>query len=75
MKLFLVSFLVLFTALPLCLCNLAKDVTKCGDDVALPLEIYVDGCEETPCTVRNGDSVKFELVYSPRESFVATRWK
>lgn len=47
------------------LSNLADDVTPC-EGVTRPTEIFVEGCEATPCTIRNGDTVNFEFVYYPR---------
>lgn len=47
--------------------NLADTVSSCGEGIPMPTEIYVDGCYENPCDVRNGDVVTFELVFTPRK--------
>lgn len=65
MKGFLAVFLVVAIASTSSNANLAQDVVQCGD-TTLPAEVYVEGCEETPCNVKNGDAVKFEMVYYPR---------
>lgn len=47
--------------------DLADTVSSCGEGIPLPTHIYVDGCYENPCEVRNGDTVTFELVFTPRK--------
>lgn len=43
--------------------NLADTVKSCGDGIQLPFEIFVDGCDQNPCTVRNGTLVHFEMSF------------
>lgn len=75
------KFVLLFGLLALCCCsvsssanNVAETVDACGDDIPKPTEIYVDGCDEYPCTVRNGTVVYFEMVFSPRKYHCLPLW-
>lgn len=45
--------------------NLADTVRECGPNVPTPDELFVDGCDNNPCEVRNGTTVYFELVVTP----------
>ena len=47
--------------------NLVDSVRSCGADIPLPTEIYVDDCPSLPCEVKNGDTVYFTMVFTPRK--------
>lgn len=45
--------------------NLADTVRECGPNIPTPDELFVEGCLENPCEVRNGTTVYMEFVVTP----------
>ncbi|XP_055676915.1 uncharacterized protein LOC129786089 [Lutzomyia longipalpis] len=41
--------------------DLMDGITPCPNNVPLPLDVYVYGCDSLPCWVHNGDIVYFEM--------------
>ncbi|XP_059610950.1 uncharacterized protein LOC132257911 [Phlebotomus argentipes] len=48
-------------------CDLMDGITPCDNNVPLPLDVYVYGCDSLPCIVHNGDTVYFEMDFLVHE--------
>ncbi|XP_055697253.1 uncharacterized protein LOC129798240 [Phlebotomus papatasi] len=50
--------------------DLMDGIYSCPNNVPLPLDVYVYGCEQLPCHVHNGEIVYFEMDFLVRNSTV-----